>query len=112
MECFDPWNYEVGACVWPEQFPTTVNAERTNQSRVLNVTLNLISAVFGGGCEKYWPMKAINGLVIELQLGNPAECLGYRFVPILNADRAKLPTVNDASTTTLCYIAKLTRECV
>ena len=76
--------------MWPEQFPTILSADKLNQPRVINVAFNLISAVFGGGCEKYWPMKAINGLVIELQLENPQECLGYRFVPILAADLAKL----------------------
>ena len=94
MECLDAWNYEIGSCVWPEQFPTILSADRQNQPRVINVAFNLVSGVFGGSCEKYWPMKAINGLVIELQLQNPQECLGYRFVPILAADLAKLARHN------------------
>jgi len=98
--------------VWPEQFPTSVNAEQTNQPRVLNVTFNLISVVFSGGCEKYWPLKVINGLVIELQLENPAECLGYRFVPIKGGDIDHLPNVNKSSMTTLKnnYIAGVTSD--
>ena len=55
------------------------------------MTFNLISGVFGGTCEKYWPLKAINGLIIELQLENPCECLGYRFVPVKEADVRALP---------------------
>ena len=91
MECLDPWNYEIGACVWPEQFATSLSADRYNQPRAIYVTFNLISGVFGGTCEKYWPMKAINGLIIELQLENPCECLGYRFVPMKEADVRTLP---------------------
>jgi hypothetical protein len=37
--------------------------------------------VFGATCDKYWPMKAINGLIIELQFENPVECLCFKFVP-------------------------------
>ena len=36
-------------------------------------------------------MKAINGLIIELQLENPCECLGYRFMPMKEADVRTLP---------------------
>ena len=94
MECLDPWNYETGSCVWPEQFPTVLSAEKENQPRIINVAFNMISAVFGGGCEKYWTLKAINGLVIEIQLENPAECLGYRFVSIIADDINRLPKPN------------------
>ena len=38
MECLDPWNYEIGACVWPEQFATSLSADRYNQPRAINVT--------------------------------------------------------------------------
>ena len=45
------------SCVWLEQFPTILSGERVNQPRVINVPFNLICSVFGGGYEKYWPLK-------------------------------------------------------
>ena len=95
MECMTINDYDRGSAVWPEPNPQTVTLGEVwqNQPRVLEVTFNLISGVFGGTCEKYWPLKAINGLVIELQLENVTEALSYRFIPIQNEDVEALPTL-------------------
>ena len=41
--------------------------------QALKVTSKLFSGVFSGTCEMYWALKAINTLVIELQLENVTE---------------------------------------
>jgi hypothetical protein len=82
FECLTESNYERGSELWPcnKNFYQTIDTN-ANQPRTYELTFNLISGVFGGTAEKYWPLKTINGLVIELQLENPVDCLCYKFTP-------------------------------
>lgn len=86
MECLQPDDCARGTDVWPDQqFQTLSNMQSANQQdaapRLYEVCFNLISGVFGGTCEKYWPLKAINGLRILIQLENPTDAFVYRFIP-------------------------------
>jgi len=78
MECFQPTDCEHGTEVWPDQL-AKANSNGVLQPRTYEVCFNLISGVFGGTCEKYWPLKAINGLRINIQLENMDEAFNYRF---------------------------------
>ena len=52
-----------------------------NKTRVYDVSFNIISGVFGGTCEKYWPLQPINGLKIMITLENVWEAFNYKFIP-------------------------------
>jgi len=43
------------------------------------LSFNLLSAVFGGACDKYIPMSVMEGMQIELQLDNCANVVKYQF---------------------------------
>jgi hypothetical protein len=89
MECFQENDLEHGTDIWPDanSLPTPLVGRTPaatapkNNSRMYTVCFNLISGVFGGTCEKYWPLKAINGLKISIQLDNVWEAFTYKFVP-------------------------------
>ena len=76
MECCTFEDFELGTPLWPVRLP-----KDTNQPRTFELSFNLLSGVFGGTCEKYWPLKAINGLIIEIQLETPVDAFKYRFKP-------------------------------
>jgi hypothetical protein len=86
MECLQPSNYASGTDVWPDQHFQTLSTvqsggQQNEAPRTYEICFNLISGVFGGTCEKYWPLKAINGLRIQMQLENPQDAFVYRFLP-------------------------------
>ena len=57
---------------------TKVNANAVN-TYSCELSFNLLSAVFGGACEKYIPMSVMEGMQIELQLDNCANVVKYQF---------------------------------
>ena len=86
MECLQEKDYATGSAIWPDQqYQTLTSLQSSSQQahapRAYEVCFNLISGVFGGTCEKYWPLKAINGLRVLIQLENPTDAFTYRFVP-------------------------------
>ena len=96
LECLQPEEHASGCDLWPDQqFQTLATKQSSNQQdaapRLYEVCFNLISGVFGGTCEKYWPLKAINGLRILMQLENPSDAFVYRFLPSTDEKRLHLP---------------------
>lgn len=80
MECLTGTDYDRGTAIWPHR-KAKLDANGNAQPITFEITFSLISGVFGGACEKYWPLKAINGLIIELQLEYPVEAFNVHLKP-------------------------------
>ena len=94
FECLTKEDYEWGTELWPPTLYQTIEG-LTLQARTYELSFNLFSGVFGGTCEKYWPLKPINGLVIELQLENPVDCLRYKYGFNTQTTRNNFPRTNN-----------------
>jgi len=64
---------------------TMVRTGDTKNVCSFDVTFTPLSGVFGGACEKYIPLSAMEGLEVCLQLDNIANVLKYEFTPYPNA---------------------------
>jgi hypothetical protein len=84
----------LGSDIWPDPFANMVqltDVQGDIAPRTYEVCFNTLSGVFGGNCEKYWPLRAINGLRIELTLENIGDAFTYRFLPMNEMTKWTLP---------------------
>ena len=87
--CFNmegwPGRADLGGWIKHPQFGfqnglvTNVGFDRKNIT--FDITFTPLSGVFGGACEKYIPMSALEGMEIHMQLEDIRNCIKYKFTP-------------------------------
>ena len=95
LEFYEQEQPFLGADIWPDAFANMTqltDVQGDIAPRVYEVCFNTLSGVFGGNCEKYWPLRAINGLRIELTLENIGDALTHKFIPKKELTKFTLPS--------------------